>query len=60
VKKAFAEFIGTFALLGPAIVGVGSNRGALGQVWLFIVASLIGGGIAGLLFQRGGVLSAES
>jgi len=45
--------------LGPAIVGAGSNPGALGQVWLFIVAPLIGAGIAGLLFKTGGVLAAE-
>jgi len=46
--------------LGPAIVGVGSNPGALGQVWLFIVAPLIGGGIAGFLFKPGGVLCADN
>jgi len=46
--------------LGPAIVGVGANPGALGQVWLFIVAPVIGAGIAGLLFKSGGVLSADS
>jgi aquaporin Z len=46
--------------LGPAIVGAGSNPGALGQVWLFIIAPLIGAGIAGLLFKPGGVLSADS
>jgi aquaporin Z len=46
--------------LGPAIVGVGANPGALGQVWLFIVAPLIGAGIAGLLFKSGGVLSADN
>jgi aquaporin Z len=45
--------------LGPAIIGVGSNPAALGQVWLFIVAPLIGAGVAGLLFQRNGALSAE-
>jgi aquaporin Z len=46
--------------LGPAIVGVGSDPAALGKVWLFIVAPLIGAGIAGLLFQPGGVLSADN
>jgi aquaporin Z len=45
--------------LGPAIVGAGANPGALGQVWLFIVAPLIGAGIAGLLFKPGGVLCAD-
>jgi aquaporin Z len=46
--------------LGPAIVGVGTNPGALGQVWLFIIAPLIGAGIAGFLFKAGGVLSADN
>jgi aquaporin Z len=45
--------------LGPAIVGAGASPGALGQVWLFIVAPLIGAGIAGLLFKPGGVLCAD-
>ena len=44
--------------LGPAIVGMGSNPGALAQVWLFIVAPLLGGAAAGLLFKSG-LLSAE-
>jgi aquaporin Z len=46
--------------LGPALVGAGSNPGALAQVWLFIVAPLIGGGLAGLLFRSGGLLDAEA
>ncbi len=46
--------------LGPAIVGMGTNPGALGQVWLFIIAPLIGAGIAGFLFKSGGVLSADN
>jgi aquaporin Z len=46
--------------LGPAIIGVGTDPRALGQVWLFIVAPLIGAGIAGSLFKPGGVLSAEN
>ncbi len=46
--------------LGPAIVGVGTNPGALGQVWLFIIAPLIGAGIAGFLFKPGGILAADS
>ena len=44
--------------LGPAIVGAASNPHALAQVWLFIVAPLIGAGIAGFLFKSG-VLAAE-
>lgn len=39
--------------LGPAIVGAGSNGAALGQVWLFILAPLVGAGAAGLLFANG-------
>jgi len=45
--------------LGPALVGAGSNPGALAQVWLFIVAPVIGAAVAGLLFKAGGLLSAE-
>jgi aquaporin Z len=44
--------------IGPALVGAGTNPTALSQVWLFIVAPLIGAGIAGLLF-RSGTLSAS-
>jgi aquaporin Z len=39
--------------LGPAIVGMGTNPGAVAQLWLFIVAPLIGAGVAGLLFKSG-------
>jgi len=46
--------------LGPAIVGAGTAPGSLAQVWLFLIAPMIGGGLAGLLFKRGGVLSAEA
>ena len=45
--------------LGPAIVGMGKTPAALGQVWLFIVAPLIGAWLAGFLFKPGGILSAE-
>lgn len=44
--------------LGPAIIGAGSNPAALAQVWLFIVAPLVGGAAAGILFKSG-LLSAE-
>jgi len=44
--------------LGPAIVGFGSNPQALAQVWLFILAPLIGAGVAGYLFKSG-ILAAE-
>ncbi len=39
--------------IGPALVGAGTNAAALGQVWLFIVAPMIGAGVAGLLFKSG-------
>ncbi|MET1413153.1 MIP family channel protein [Roseibium sp. HPY-6] len=39
--------------LGPAIVGAGNNPAALAQVWLFIIAPLIGGAAAGMLFKSG-------
>jgi aquaporin Z len=45
--------------LGPALVAAGTNTAALGQVWLFIIAPLIGAAAAGVLFKRGGILSAE-
>jgi len=38
---------------GPALVGFGTNPQALHQIWLFIVAPLIGAGLAGLLFKSG-------
>ena len=46
--------------LGPAIVGAGTNPAALGQVWLFIVAPLVGAAIAGVLFKVGSLLSADN
>ena len=39
--------------LGPALVGAATNPHALAQVWLFIVAPLIGAGLAGYLFKSG-------
>jgi aquaporin Z len=39
--------------IGPALVGIGSNPKAFAQLWLFIIAPLIGAGIAGLLFANG-------
>jgi aquaporin Z len=45
--------------LGPALIGAGAKPAALAQVWLFIVAPLIGGAIAGFLFKPGGVLAAD-
>lgn len=45
--------------LGPAIIGVASNPAAVGQVWLFVVAPLIGAATAGLAFRPGSLLSAK-
>ena len=45
--------------LGPAIVGVAHNPEALKQIWLYILAPLLGAGAAGYLF-RSGVLAAET
>jgi aquaporin Z len=39
--------------LGPAIIGAATNPAALAQVWLFIVAPLVGAGVAGYLFKSG-------
>jgi len=39
--------------IGPALVGYGSNPAAVGHLWLFIIAPLIGAGVAGLLFKSG-------
>jgi aquaporin Z len=44
--------------IGPALVGMGSNPKAVMQLWLFIVAPLIGAGVAGALFS-GGLLRAH-
>jgi aquaporin Z len=44
--------------LGPAIVGAATNPTALAQVWLFILAPLIGAGLAGYLFKSG-ILAGE-
>jgi aquaporin Z len=44
--------------LGPALIGAGNNPAALGQVWLFILAPLIGAGAAGYLFKSG-ILAAD-
>ncbi|MQT14349.1 MIP/aquaporin family protein [Segnochrobactrum spirostomi] len=46
--------------LGPAIVGAGSNPLALNQVWLFVIAPLVGAAFAGLLFKSGVLTRDES
>jgi aquaporin Z len=44
--------------IGPALVGIGSNPGAVAQLWLFIIAPLIGAGAAGILFRESALLDA--
>ncbi|MBQ0084334.1 MAG: hypothetical protein KBS52_06180 [Clostridiales bacterium] len=51
-KKYLAEFIGTFTLVlftcGPAVF-VGGE--ALSSLWVFILAPLVGGALAALLYK---------
>ena len=44
--------------IGPALVGVASNPSAVAQLWLFIIAPLIGAGAAGILFRESALLDA--
>jgi len=44
--------------IGPALIGAGSNLQGLLQLWLFIIAPLIGAGAAGLLFKESALLDA--
>jgi aquaporin Z len=39
--------------IGPALVGMAKNPKAVEQIWLFVVAPLLGAGVAGLLFSSG-------
>jgi aquaporin Z len=39
--------------VGPALIGAGTDPKALEQLWLFIIAPLVGAGVAGLLFKNG-------
>lgn len=45
--------------IGPALVGMAKNPQYVSQLWLFIIAPLLGAGAAGLLF-RNNVLSASA
>ncbi|WP_106752814.1 aquaporin [Pannonibacter carbonis] len=45
--------------IGPAIVGAGGNPAAVAQLWLFILAPMLGAAAAGLLFKSG-ILSADT
>jgi aquaporin Z len=46
--------------IGPALIGIGSNPKAVAQLWLFIVAPLIGAGAAGLLFKETALFDAKT
>lgn len=46
--------------IGPALIGMGTNAVAVGQLWLFILAPALGAAAAGLLFRKDGALSAEA
>ncbi len=45
--------------IGPALTGVASHPGYVAQLWLFIVAPLIGAGAAGFLFKESALLDAK-
>ena len=45
--------------IGPAVVGIASNPQRFAQLWLFIVAPLIGAGAAGFLFKESALLDAK-
>ena len=45
--------------IGPALVGFASNPGAVAQLWLFLVAPLIGAGVAGILFRESALLDSQ-
>jgi len=42
--------------IGPALIGIASNPGAVAKLWLFIIAPLIGAGAAGFLFKENALL----
>ena len=48
MNPAFTNSVNPARSFGPAVFAQGE---ALGQLWLFIVAPLVGAGIAGLLFR---------
>lgn len=46
--------------IGPALIGIASNGKAVAQLWLFIIAPLIGAGVAGYLFSSGALALKKS
>jgi aquaporin Z len=45
--------------IGPALIGIFHNPQAFVQLWLFIIAPMLGAGAAGQLFKPGAVLSVD-
>jgi glycerol uptake facilitator-like aquaporin len=45
--------------IGPALIGIFHNPEAFVQLWVFIIAPMIGAGAAGQLFKPGAVLSID-
>ena len=45
--------------IGPALVGIVAKPERFAQLWLFIIAPLIGAGAAGLLFKESALLDAK-
>ena len=45
--------------IGPALVGIAAKPERFAQLWLFIIAPLIGAGAAGFLFKESAVLDAK-
>ena len=42
--------------IGPALIEIASNPKAVAQLWLFIIAPLIGAGAAGVLYRTEALL----
>jgi aquaporin Z len=45
--------------IGPALVGFATNPERLAQIWLFVIAPLVGAGAAGVLFRENALLDAK-
>jgi aquaporin Z len=45
--------------IGPALIGAATKPEAVAHLWLFIIAPLIGAGVAGVLFREGALLDAK-
>ena len=45
--------------IGPALIGAATKPQAVTQLWLFIIAPLIGAGAAGFLFKEGALLDTK-